>query len=282
MTLIILGAALMAFDINTFVYAGGLLPGGFNGLTLLIQEIGLRYFNVQIPFSIVLYALNAVPAVVCYRYVGKQFTLYSILMVFLCGLLIDCMPKTFIDFIQSHEHDTLLSAIFGGILNGFAIILCLHANATSGGTDFIAIYFSEKYRKDTWNYILAGNCVILVIAGGLFGLERALYSIIFQFATTVTLNSLYHAYKQKTMLIITNSPNEVYAAIYATTSHGATLWNAKGLFNQLQDRSLIYVVVHANEVSMLINAIRKIDHGAFINVIKTEQINGRFFRKPKD
>ena len=283
LTLIILGAVLMAFNINTFVQAGGLLPGGFTGLTLLIQEIGLRYFNVQIPFSVVLYALNAGPAIVCYRNVGKKFTLYSILMVFLCGLMTDVMsafmPTMFIDFVQSHE-DPLLFAIFGGILNGLAMILCLYAHATSGGTDFIAIYYSEKYRKDTWNYILVGNCVILVIAGSLFGLGRALYSIVFQFATTVTLNSLYHAYKQKTMLIVTNHPNEVYAVINEKTSHGATLFNGKGLY-LLQDRSLIYVVVHANEVAMLISAIREIDHGAFINVMKTEQINGRFFRKPR-
>jgi uncharacterized membrane-anchored protein YitT (DUF2179 family) len=277
--MIILGAALMAFNINTFVNAGGLIPGGFTGLTLLIQEIGLRYFDVQIPFSIVLYTLNAVPAMICYRYVGKKFTLYSVLMVLLCGLLTDFMPKMFIDAIKLH--DTLLSAVFGGILNGLAILLCLRADATSGGTDFIAIYFSEKYRKDTWNYILIGNCVVLVIAGSLFGLEKALYSIIFQFSTTMILNSLYHAYRQKTMLIVTNFPKEVYAMIDKKTHHGATLLTGIG-FHSSQDRSIIYVVVHANEVSMLINATRDIDPDAFINIITTEHINGKFFTKPKD
>ena len=37
--LVLAGAVLMAFNINTFVHAGGLIPGGFTGLTLLIQEI---------------------------------------------------------------------------------------------------------------------------------------------------------------------------------------------------------------------------------------------------
>ena len=279
LTLITLGSALMAFNINTFVRAGGLIPGGFTGITLLTQEIFLRYLNIHIPFSVVFYLLNAIPAAICFKCVGKKFTLYSILAVFLCGLMIDFMPVMFTNAIQMH--DTLLSAVFGGILTAIASTLCLRADATGGGTDFIALYISEKYRKDAWNYIFAGNCVILVIAGALFSLEKALYSIIFQFTTTVTLRSLYRAYQQKTLLIITNSPVEIYNIIRDKTNHGATCLSGTGLYN-MEDRSLLYSVVYSNEVAPLITAIRAVDPNAFINVIKTEQINGLFFKKPKD
>ncbi|MDR0322717.1 MAG: YitT family protein [Treponema sp.] len=279
LTLIILGAALMSFNINTFVQAGGLIPGGFTGLTLLIQEIFLRYLNIHIPFSIVLYILNSVPAVICFRYVGKQFTLYSVLMVFLTGIFTDFMPHMFIDFIQLH--DILLSAVFGGILNALAIVLCLYAGATSGGTDFISIFISEKYRKDAWNYIFVGNCVILILAASLFDLEKALYSIIFQFTTTMILRTLYRAYQQKTMLIITSRPDDVYNLIREKTHHGATALTGKGLFDR-QDRVILYSIVYSDEVTPLINAIRAIDPDAFINVLKTEQINGKFFKRPKD
>jgi uncharacterized membrane-anchored protein YitT (DUF2179 family) len=275
----VLGAVLMAFNINTFVHAGGLIPGGFTGLSLLIQDIFLRYLDIQIPFSVVLYVFNSVPAIFCFRYVGKKFTLYSVLMVLLTGLLTDCMPPLFINVIQLH--DVLLSAIFGGILNAAAILLCLYAGATSGGTDLIAVFISEKYRKDAWNYIFVGNCVILVLAAFLFTLEKALYSIIFQFTTTMVLNSLYRVYQQKTMLIITGRPDEVYALIREKTNHAATAITGKGLYD-MQERVILYSVVYANEVTPLINAIRAVDPDAFINVIKTEQINGKFFKKPKD
>jgi uncharacterized membrane-anchored protein YitT (DUF2179 family) len=269
----------MAFNINTFVHAGGLIPGGFTGLSLLTQDIFLRYLHIQIPFSVVLYALNSVPAIFCFRHVGKKFTLYSVLMVILTGLFTDCMPPMFINVIQ--VHDMLLAAVFGGILNGLAIILCLYAGATSGGTDLIAIFLSEKYRKDAWNYIFVGNCVILVVAAFLFTLEKALYSIIFQFTTTMILNALYRAYQQKTMLIITGHPDEVYALIREKTNHAATAISGKGLYDK-QDRVVLYSVVYADEVTPLINAIRAVDPDAFINVVKTEQINGKFFKKPKD
>ena len=279
LTLIVLGAALMAFNINTFIKAGELIPGGFNGVTILVQKICSYYFGFNVPFSVVLYILNAVPAVVCLRCVGKKFTLYSILMVVLCGLMTDFMPNMFIEFIQLH--DTLLASVFGGILNSIAIILCLIAGATSGGTDFIAIYLSEKYRKDAWNYIFAGNCVILAITACLFTLDKVLYSIIFQFTSTVVLNSLYRAYQHKTLLIITNRPDEVYHLIRERTHHAATAIAGKGLFNA-QERIILYSVVYSDEVTPLIKAIHEIDGGAFINVIKTEHINGRFFKKPMD
>jgi uncharacterized membrane-anchored protein YitT (DUF2179 family) len=279
LALISLGAVLMAFNINTFVRAGGLIPGGFTGLTLLIQEMCRRYGNFYIPFSVVLYVLNAVPAAVCFKYIGKKFALYSCLMVIISGLLTDFMPEMFINYIQLH--DSLLSVVFGGLLNAVSIALCLYAGATSGGTDFIAIFISEKYRKDAWNYIFAGNCVILAVAGWLFTLDKALYSIIFQFTTTMALGYLYRAYQQKTLLIITGKPKEVFSLINEMTHHGATSFTGTGLYN-MEERTLLYSVVYATEVADLVNAIRRLDPEAFINIIKTEMINGRFFRRPKD
>jgi uncharacterized membrane-anchored protein YitT (DUF2179 family) len=279
LSLICIGAVLMAFNLNTFVHAGGLIPGGFTGVTLLIQEIALRYFNVQIPFSIILYILNLVPAVICFKFIGKKFTLYSSLMIFLCGFLTDFMPSMFIEILQ--VHDTLLSAVFGGLLNAFAVSLCLYADATSGGTDFIAIFISEKYRKDAWNYIFAGNCVILALAAFLFDLDKALYSIIFQFATTIALSALYRGYQQRTLLIITGKPDEIYTLIREKTNHGATAFRGLGYYEKAE-RTMLYSVISANEVSPLVDAIKKIDGSAFVNVLKTEQLNGRFYHRPKD
>jgi uncharacterized membrane-anchored protein YitT (DUF2179 family) len=279
LVLITAGALLMAFDLNTFVQAGGLVPGGFTGLALLIRESAFRFGGVSVPFSVILYALNAAPALISFRYIGKWFTLYSVLMVALSGLFTDWMPAMFIRTIQLH--DMLLSAVFGGFLNGLAISLCLHAGATSGGTDFIAIFISEKFRKDAWNYIFIGNCVILVAAAFLFELNRALYSIIFQFTTTMALSRMYQGYQQKTLLIITDKSREVYELIRDRTNHDATSFTGIGHY-RMAERVMLYSVVSAGEASRLAAEIRKIDPGAFINVLKTEQLNGRFYQRPKD
>jgi len=258
-------------------------------VALLSQELFRQYMGVELPLSAILWSLNAVPAIISFRIIGKQFTLYSLLMVVLVGLFTDVMPVAFaavpggLELLAAFRYmgDPLLSAVFGGLLAGVSIILCLLAGATSGGTDFIAIAVSEKYNKDTWNYILAANLVVLTVAAFTISLQSALYSIILQFTMTMVLNTMYRGYQQQTMLIVTARPREVYELIREKTNHAATSLSGTGLYGN-EEKAVLYSVVYSNEVAPLIRAIRATDADAFINVVKTEQINGKFYRKPKD
>lgn len=173
LALIVVASVVMAVNIKSFVEAGGLFPGGFNGLTLLIQRSAAQFAGVSLPFSVINFALNAVPAAISYRLIGKRFTLYSCIMVILTSVLTDLIPSVPL------TNDILLVCIFGGIINGFAISLCLLGRATSGGTDFISVALSLRLGVDAWNYIFVGNCAMLIVAGVLFGWDKALYSIIF-------------------------------------------------------------------------------------------------------
>ena len=125
----------------------------------------------------------------------------------LTNILTDIIPGFAITY------DTLLISIFGGLINGFVISLCLWMNATTGGTDFIAIYFSEKKGIDSFNIVLGINAIILIAAGILFGWDKALYSIIFQYTSTQVLHVLYKQYQQNTLFIVTNRAEEVIEAI---------------------------------------------------------------------
>lgn len=186
--IICLASLLMAVNIKSFVRTGGLYPGGATGLTILIQRVAQLFLNVELPYSVVNLLLNAVPVYIGFRFIGKKFTLYSCLMIVLTSVLTDIVPGYTITY------DTLLISIFGGMINGLVISVCLLVNATTGGTDFIAIFLSEKKGVDSFNIILALNVVILAAAGILFGWDKALYSIIFQYASTQVLHTLYKKY----------------------------------------------------------------------------------------
>ena len=144
--LILAGSLIMAVNLKSFVRTGGLIPGGFNGLTRLIQEISALLWHWEPPFSVINFILNAIPAIISFKFIGKKFTGYSCLMIVVSGILTDIVPSF------PMTQDILLISIFGGLINALAISLCLFANATSGGTDFIAIFLSEKYGIDSWNY----------------------------------------------------------------------------------------------------------------------------------
>ena len=215
------------------------------------------------------------PVYIGFRYVGKKFTLLSLLMIVVSSFLTDTFP------VYTITEDLLLIAVFGGILSGTAVSLCLYADATSGGTDFIAIYLSQKRGMETWNLVLGFNVVILCIAGYFFGWEEALYSIIFQFVSTQTLHALYRSYQKQTLFIVTHKPDLVYLAIHDACNHGATVWNAEGSFSQ-QPVTMVYSVVSGADVKAALQAIKVADPEAFVNSIRTTEIRGHFYMKPKD
>ena len=269
------GACIMAINIKSFIRAGNLVPGGFNGITLLLQQIGRAFFDVEVPYTLINLLLNAVPVFISFRFIGKKFTLYSCLMIGLSSVLTDILPG------YPVTQDTLLVCVFGGIINAFAISLCLKAGATSGGTDFIAIFFSEKFGIDTFNYIFVGNVIVILIAGGLFGWDEALYSIIFQFTSTQMLHMLYKRYQKQTLFIITAKPEEVYQEIKNITNHDATLFKGTGCYRK-HECNMLYSVVGSDEIHKVVTKIKEIDGQAFINIMKTEQITGRFYKRPND
>lgn len=275
-TLMIVAASLiMALNLKSFVRTGGLIPGGFNGVTRLIQEICVLLWQVEPPFSVVNFILNSIPVIISFKFIGKRFTTYSCLMILLSGIFTDIVPG------YTVTTDTLLVAVFGGIINAVAISICLFAGATSGGTDFIAIFLSERRSIDSWNFIFAGNVVILGIAGAIFGWDKALYSIIFQYASTQVLQALYKRYQKQTLLIVTNKPDEIYEAIREVTNHDATLIKGIGCY-QKKECNILYSVVGRDEVRKVLNCTREADPQAFVNMIRTESLSGRFYQKPND
>ncbi len=221
LAMIAIAALVSAFNIRSFVNSAGLFPGGFSGLTLLIQKIFETYIGVRLPYTLVNLLLNAVPVLISFRFIGKKFTLLSCAYLVLSSVLVDVIPG------MSFTDNSLLCSIFGGIIGGFAIALCLNADATSGGTDFISIFMSERHGIDTFNYILMGNVAMLCVAGLLFGWERALYSIIYQYASTQVIHALFTRYQKQTLFIVTEQPEKIYNIIRDNTVQGRGTLPAK-------------------------------------------------------
>lgn len=272
---IVIASFLMALNIKTFVRTGGLFPGGATGLTLLFQRAGEMFFRVEIPYTVLNVAINAVPVYIGFRFIGKKFTLFSGLSIVLTSVLTDILPG------YALTSDTLLISVFGGMINGLVISMCLATNATTGGTDFIAIYLSEKKGVDSFNIVLGINAVILVSAGVLFGWDKALYSIIFQYTSTQVLHMLYKKYQQETVFAVTNRAEAVCEAIAGTTHHGATIIEGQGAYED-RERKIVYSVVSSAESKKVIQAIRQADPHAFVNLMKTEQVAGKFYQKPNE
>lgn len=270
---VIVASLIMSVNIKSFVRAGNLIPGGFTGLSLLLQRSLSVFFNLDLPYSLVNIALNAIPAFIGFKMIGKRFTIYSVIVIILSSFLVDMIPVTPITY------DPLLVSVFGGILNGLAIVIALYGKASSGGTDFIAVYLSQKLNKPSWSFVFAINVVILMLAGLLFGFEEAMYSIIFQFVSMQVIERFHQKDQKVTLFIITSSPELLERELMMYTHHGITRIDAKGCYLK-EDKVILYTVVGADEVKDVIHFIKKKEPRVFINAIKSVGVAGRFYQEP--
>ena len=276
MLVIMVYSVIVALNFKSFVQAGDLFPGGFTGLTRLLQRCAQEYWKITLPFAPLNLLFNAIPAAVSLKLIGKRFTMYSCLAIVFSSFFTDMIPAVPV------TEDILLICVFGGLVNGFAISLCLQVRITSGGTDFIAIALAERKNINAWNYIFCGNVVMLMVAGALFGWDRALYSIIFQFTSTQVVRMMDPDGRRMTLFIVTGREKAggVCAQIQ-DTRHTATLIEGVGLYNG-EPCVMIYSVVGSNQLRRLTRKVKQADPHAFVNVIRTEKLMGNFYRDPRD
>ncbi len=272
---VIVASFVMALNMNSFVSAGGLIPGGFNGLSILLQRVALTYFELDIPYSMINLSLNAIPAYIGFKIIGRKFTMFSIATIILTSTLVDILP------VYTITEDILLICIFGGIINGFSILVALQGGASSGGTDFIAMAISQKTNESAWNYILTLNALIILVGGALFGWDKALYSIIFQFCSTQVVQTMHNQYKKLTVFIVCKKPREIMDAVMNATHHGFTCLEGYGGYSN-EPRTMLYTVIGKDELKIVRQITKEIDPGAFINVTKTAALEGRFYKAPID
>lgn len=272
---IVFASIFQAISLSSFSVPGQMYSGGILGLSRLISDVLSDFFNVNFNYSILLMIINIFLAFFVFAYIGKIFTLLSLTEICLVSILSNVFKQyIFID-------DLMLISIFGGIVNGFGVGLALSHNASTGGTDFISIFLSKKYKKSMWNAIFIFNCFLIVSTGLIYGWERALYSIIYQFCSTQVVNRMHKRYTSQTITIITAYPDEVSNEIFDTIRHGITELKAVGAYKKTET-TMLYTVVNAYQTNDVIKAIMKVDRKAFINVQETSLVIGNYYQKPLD
>ena len=266
-------AIIYSFGMNTFVKSGNLFPGGYAGIARLLSLLIEKYLHISLSFSVIYFTMNIITTLIVWKNIGHKFVLYSVLWFTETSIL------TQLFVLPQLTNDPLLISVFGGVINGIAVGLALRFNASSGGTDFIAIDLSTKLNMPTWNYIFAVNAVVLVLAGLNFGWNQALYSMIFQYVSKEVVNTLHQRYKLKRLHIVTDYPEEVSQAIFSICRHGITKLKCTGEYSH-HEHSLLLVTINAFQKDDVLRAVASVDPKAFISINTVEKIVGSFYQVP--
>lgn len=269
---VVASALLQTFVIQAFIRPSNLLSSGFTGVAILLNSIASLY-GKSFSVSLGMLALNIPVALLCSRSISPRFTLFSMLQVALASLFLKVLH------FQPMFDDIMLNVIFGGFLYGLSIAIALRGNASTGGTDFIALYVSNKTGRSIWEYVFAGNVVILCIFGSMFGWIHAGYSILFQFVSTKAISAFHHRYERVTLQVTTQNADAVIAAYIKEYRHGISKVKAVGGYSR-KKMHLLHTVVSSYEVSDIVALMRREDPHVIVNMLKTENFFGGFYQSP--
>lgn len=269
---VVASALLQTYVIQAFIRPANLLSSGFTGVAILLERIASLYGH-SFSTSLGMLVLNIPVAILCSKSISMRFTFYSMMQVFLASFFL----KVF-DF-EPLFHDVLLDVVFGGFLYGIAIAIALRGNASTGGTDFIALYVSNKTGRSIWEYVFAGNVVILCIFGYMFGWLHAGYSILFQFVSTKAISAFHHRYERVTLQVTTTQAEPVIQAYVKQYRHGISCVDAVGGYSH-KKMYLLHTVVSSYEVNDIVHLMQGVDPHVIVNMIKTENFYGGFYQAP--
>ncbi len=269
---VFVSALIQSYALQVFVRPAGIISGGFTGMAMLVERLG-ELKELNIPMQVTMLLLNIPVAILCCKGISIRFTIFSLVQVFLSSIFLQIFNFSPI------FTDEVLNVIFGGVIFGSAIVIALRGNASTGGTDFIALFVSNRTGLSIWSYVFFGNAVMYCFYGAIFGWKHAGYSIIFQFCNTQVINTFYKKYKKKTLLIVTDNPAAVSADLLELTNHSSTILKGFGSYSA-NKKYLIYTVLSDSDVRKMKKRIREQYPDTFVNVINSSDVVGNFYIQP--
>ena len=306
---IVLGCLIMAVGYSYFVSPYNIVPGGVYGMGIALPnvfpsiQVGTFGYMIDVP-------LLASAIIVFGRQFGGRTLFAACLTPGLINLLswiafpnqeaLEALdPKQLFGGVIDLSNDLMLASLLGAVLIGLGVGLVLRNQATTGGTDIIAMYL-QKFAKMKFStgILLADSCVVLsgllVIGFGVgSGADReaveggswllSFYSLITIYVSSRVLAYVIDgaSYDKLLFIISENHHAELRDFIIEDMDRSGTYIKGKGMYTD-QDREMIFVVVSRKEVHLVQNKVREIDPKAFMVVTDAYETFGEGFKQFPD
>lgn len=265
--LIIIGTVLFS------IYAGILIPvnnigaGGALGLSLVVNKLtGIKIGTIQFILNVPLFYIG-------FRYIGRKFVILTGIVISISSFLINNLPKI---ITSVNLGDSLVAAIFCGIISGLAMCCLLVAGASTGGTDITGKFISKKMDFNLPTVFLIQDITIYTIVWIFFDIKYVMYALVMSFVRNQTMRGVqkfFSAYIQCT--IICKNPEVMVELINNTLHRGSTIMDVEGGYSHEKKRMII-VVIQQNEMYQLRKLVAKNCPEAFVTVSAVNTIVGNF------
>lgn len=267
-----LGILMMAVGIYFFKSPNGFATGGVSGISILLAKIFPTISQATYMLIINVFLL-IVGVIVLGRKCGF-LTFYCSLMLSLENLAFEYL----IPLIEPLTQHTLLELVYAVMLTGIGSALIFKCNASSGGTDIVALVLKKYTHMNVGQALLVSDLVIAASTIFIYGIEAGLFSLLGLFAKVFIVDDILDSINLcKAFTIITTHAEEIDEYIMTELHHGATLYDAEGAYSG-DEKKVIITVCRRSEALKLRKKVKEIDPSAFIIITKTSEIMGKGFR----
>ena len=265
------GTLLIAVGVYFFKFPNHFSTGGVSGLSII-----LGHYMPSTPGAI-MFIINQALLLLGFAILGKSFgvrTAYTSLVLsgatwaleYICPLN---GPMT---------TQPLLELVFAVALPAIGSAILFNMQASSGGTDIVAMILRKYTNLNIGNALLFVDFSITVAACFAFGMETGLFSVLGLMLKSVIVDMVLENIKvHKAFQIITSKPNEMIAFITDELKRGATKIDGEGAFTH-EDKTVILTVVNRYQAVRLRQYARSVDEHCFILITNTTEIIGNGFR----
>jgi uncharacterized membrane-anchored protein YitT (DUF2179 family) len=171
--------------------------------------------------------------------------------------------------------DPILAALFAGIICGVGVGVILRSIGSTGGVDILAVYVNQKFGFRPGSVTFFFNAMVLVLGAYFFGLEVALYTLIYVFTSSRVLDAVLTGFNQRmSTMVISEKTDEMAKQIFNKVNRGVTFLKGKGAYTG-KERDVIFTVTTLTELPKLKDVIFSIDPGAFVVVNNTLEVLGK-------
>ena len=268
-----IGVLMVALGIHFFKFPNHFAMGGVAGISVVLGAV--------LPFAspaTVSFVVNMILLAFGYLVLGKSFAgktayatvLLSVLQVFF---------ERVIPVLQPLTDDTFLELFFAILFSALGAAVLFNANASTGGTDILAMIVRKYSSLDIGKALLAIDFVIGASTFFIFDTKTALYSLTGIMLKGIIVDALISSFNEaKYFTIITSMPNEIEDFITVDLHRGSTRLKGEGVYSH-EERTVILCVVNRYQAMLLRNEVQQIDPKAFIMVTSSSEIIGRGFRR---
>lgn len=271
--MLLIAGCINAFGVTVFLAPVALYDSGISGTSMLLSQVTPDYLSL----SVFLIILNIPLFLYGLKKQGLAFTLYSIfaVVVYSVGawLITDVLPVDVSFASPLAGEDLLLCALFGGLISGVGSGLTIRFGGAIDGIEVMAVLFAKKLNLTVGTFVMIYNVLLYIVCGIILqDWILPLYSIVTYAAALKTVDFVVEGFdRSKSVMIITEKPDEVSNALMKAFECGTTKIAARGGYSNA-DKTVIYFVVNRFQIARMRNIIHKADPCAYVTISEVADV----------